>query len=126
MKFIKDSIRELKHVVWPTRQESIKFFIVVNSILIVFGLYLFFFGSIFTNGLYALKNFVNPEIQNNNTTSNNNPVIEIWTGEAEIVSSENTEKISSWNTENSTWNVENNSWVVETGTQTISTWNVAN
>ncbi|MDF1682976.1 MAG: preprotein translocase subunit SecE [Patescibacteria group bacterium] len=36
LQFFKDSFRELKHVVWPTKEETIKYFIVVVSILIIF------------------------------------------------------------------------------------------
>jgi len=34
--FIKDSFRELRHVVWPTKQETKNFFIVVITLLILF------------------------------------------------------------------------------------------
>jgi preprotein translocase SecE subunit len=34
--FIKGSIRELKHVVWPTKIETKKYFVVVLTILVVF------------------------------------------------------------------------------------------
>lgn len=70
MKFIKDSVRELKHVVWPTRKETNKYFLIVTIILVLFGLYLFFFATLFGNGLNFLKNFVNPSVTNQtqNTT----------------------------------------------------------
>lgn len=62
MKFIKDSVRELKHVVWPTRLETKKFFVIVLTVLILFWFYLFVFSTIFSEGLLAIKNFVNPSV----------------------------------------------------------------
>lgn len=58
MNFIKDSIRELKHVVWPTSAETKKYFIIVLTILIIFGVYLFFASTAFSELLIALKNLV--------------------------------------------------------------------
>ena len=57
--FIKDSIRELKHVVWPTREETRNYFLIVVATLILFGLYLFVVSTIFTEGLFGLKKLVN-------------------------------------------------------------------
>jgi len=34
--FIKDSVRELKHVVWPTRAETKAYFVTVLVVLILF------------------------------------------------------------------------------------------
>jgi len=48
IKYIKDSIRELKHVVWPTRKETNNYFLPVVLVLIAFGLYLFIASTIFT------------------------------------------------------------------------------
>lgn len=47
IKFIKDSFRELKHVVWPTRDDTKKYFLIVLSFIVVFGLYLFVFSNLF-------------------------------------------------------------------------------
>jgi preprotein translocase SecE subunit len=55
MKFIKDSIRELKHVVWPTREETKKYFIIISTFIVLFGLYLFIFNSIFSEFIILLK-----------------------------------------------------------------------
>jgi preprotein translocase SecE subunit len=46
--FVKDSIRELKHVVWPTREETKSYFMMVLVTLILFGLYLFIANTIFS------------------------------------------------------------------------------
>lgn len=55
LSFFKNSFRELKHVVWPTREETSKFFIVVVSILVIFGIYLFIASTIFSEALEYLK-----------------------------------------------------------------------
>lgn len=56
--FIKDSVRELKHVVWPTRKETTHFFIVVVIILVLFGLYLALADTIFREPLFKLRDLI--------------------------------------------------------------------
>lgn len=56
--FFKDSYRELKHVVWPTRQETKKYFIVVVSILVIFWIYLSIASSIFSEILLKLRELI--------------------------------------------------------------------
>jgi len=46
--FIKDSFRELQHVVWPTREETKSYFMMVLVTLILFGLYLFIANTVFS------------------------------------------------------------------------------
>ena len=58
LQFFKDSVRELKHVVWPTHAETKQFFIVVVTILVLFGLYLFVASTAFSEAMLALKNLV--------------------------------------------------------------------
>lgn len=58
VQFLKDSIRELKHVVWPTKQETTKYFFIVITILFFFGIYLFIASTLFSEGLLYLKNMV--------------------------------------------------------------------
>ena len=58
MNFIKASIRELRHVVWPTKEDTTKYFLIVVITLLLFGIYLFIFSTIFSEGLLYLKNFV--------------------------------------------------------------------
>lgn len=57
--FVKESIREIRHVVWPTKKERNKYLVIVLSVLILFGLYLFLASTIFSEGLFALKNLIN-------------------------------------------------------------------
>lgn len=56
--FFKDSIRELKHVVWPTADETKKYFLIVVTVLVLFGIYLFIASTIFSEWLLFLKNLV--------------------------------------------------------------------
>ena len=57
--FFKDSVRELKHVVWPTRAETNKHFIVVVVMLVLFWIYLFLASILFTESLFWLKWILN-------------------------------------------------------------------
>jgi preprotein translocase SecE subunit len=59
MKFFKNSIRELKHVVWPTPTETKKYFIMVIVTLILFTIYLTIVNFVFTEWLFGLKNLIN-------------------------------------------------------------------
>ncbi len=60
LKFIKDSIREFKHVVWPTSTETKNYFYIVLTILVLFGFYLFVASNVFTKVLLGVKGLVNP------------------------------------------------------------------
>ncbi|MCH2188975.1 preprotein translocase subunit SecE [Candidatus Gracilibacteria bacterium] len=53
--FFKGAVRELKHVVWPTRKETQKYFLSVLVILILFGVYLFVANTAFSELLFFLK-----------------------------------------------------------------------
>ncbi len=56
MQYIKDSLRELRHVVWPTKTETKIFFIQVFWTLTIFTLFLFMLSVIFWNLIDLLKN----------------------------------------------------------------------
>ena len=56
LRFIKDSVRELRHVVWPTRKETQKYFWLVLALIVVFWVYLFIFSQSFSSLLFWLKN----------------------------------------------------------------------
>ena len=58
LQFFKDSVRELKHVVWPTREETKKYFVIVVTILVLFGTYLFIASTAFSEAILYLKNIV--------------------------------------------------------------------
>jgi len=59
IKFIKDSFREIRHVVWPTKDETKKYFLIVVWLLIVFWLYIFIASTLFTNVIFYLKDLIN-------------------------------------------------------------------
>lgn len=56
--FVKDSFREIKHVVWPTAADTRKYFFIVVGVLVAFGLYVFAASTVFTNVIFALKDLV--------------------------------------------------------------------
>jgi preprotein translocase SecE subunit len=58
LKFLKASIREFKHVVWPTHNETKKYFLIVFVLLSLFGLYLFIANTVFSEILYGVKDIV--------------------------------------------------------------------
>ena len=58
IQFFKDSFRELKHVVWPTKEETANFFYVVMIILVLFWLYLFIASTAFSEAMLYLKQFI--------------------------------------------------------------------
>lgn len=55
IQFIKGALREFRHVVWPTRKETQKFFSLVLAILIAFWIYLFIASNIFSEIIFGLK-----------------------------------------------------------------------
>ena len=65
LQFVKDSIRELKHVVWPTHAETKKYLTIVLTVLVLFGAYLFVASTVFSEILYGLKDAVNPSVVEN-------------------------------------------------------------
>ncbi len=58
LQFFKDSVRELKHVVWPTREETKNYFTIVLIVLVLFWIYLFAASTLFSEVLLYLKNLV--------------------------------------------------------------------
>lgn len=55
IKFIKESVREFKHVVWPTREETKKYFIIVITFIVLFGLYIMMANGLFSYIVEFLK-----------------------------------------------------------------------
>lgn len=53
--FIKDSMAELEHVVWPTHIETKKFFQAVVGIIAAMALFTYLLTVIFSNGLFGLR-----------------------------------------------------------------------
>ena len=74
LSFIKDSIRELRHVVWPTRKETQKFFWFVLFLIIIFTIYLFLFSHLFSHILFSLEKVFSPS----SSTQVGTPDFDIW------------------------------------------------
>lgn len=58
IQFIKDSFREIQHVVWPSKDDARKYFFIVVWVLVSFGLYIFAASTLFTNAIFALKDLI--------------------------------------------------------------------
>lgn len=83
IKYIKDSIRELKHVVWPTREETNDYFLTVVLVLLAFGIYLFIASTLFTKWLFGLKDIVDSS-KTVQTTNNVIPKTKVITDEVKL------------------------------------------
>ncbi|MDD2486933.1 MAG: preprotein translocase subunit SecE [Candidatus Gracilibacteria bacterium] len=59
-KFFTESIKEFEHVVWPTKNETRKYFSIVVGLIISLTLFIFVIGSAFSAGLFYAKNIINP------------------------------------------------------------------
>lgn len=56
--FIKDSLAELEHVVWPTHIETKKFFQAVVGIIAAMTVFTYILTLIFSNGLFSLRGWI--------------------------------------------------------------------
>ncbi|MDD2516102.1 MAG: preprotein translocase subunit SecE [Candidatus Gracilibacteria bacterium] len=110
LKFFKESLQELEHVVRPTQKETKKYFYMVTYVIIALGLFLFLVSSFFSFSLYAIKDAVKPS-GGNTTNVNNNTTplkdINLGTGKTSNSTGTNKEVIPSIN---------NNPIKIETGT----------
>ncbi len=85
IQFLKDAIREFKHVVWPTRKETQKFFSLVLAILIFFGIYLFIASNVFSEIIFGLKNILGSETVSTNSSSMTQDEIDaLFSNEAQV------------------------------------------
>lgn len=55
MSFIKDSMKEFDHIVWPTASETKKYFVTVVSMIVVLTILLFLVGTALSSALFSLK-----------------------------------------------------------------------
>ncbi len=62
MSFLKESIKEFDHVVWPTSAETSRYFSVVLSVIAVFAVFLFLVGTAFSTSLFAVRDAVLPPV----------------------------------------------------------------
>lgn len=60
LRFLRESIKEFDHVVWPTRRETVRYFTVVVSTIVAFSIFLFVVGTAFSTSLFSLREMVNP------------------------------------------------------------------
>jgi len=58
IKFFSESLRELRHVVWPTYTETRKYFLIVLTVLVLFGIYLFVASTFFSEIIFSIKDIV--------------------------------------------------------------------
>lgn len=60
MSFIKESMKEFDHIVWPTPAETKKYFVTVVSMITLLTVFLFVIGTAFSVGLFAVKKQIVP------------------------------------------------------------------
>lgn len=58
--FFSEAAKELEHVSWPTNAETKKYFTVVVSMIIVLTIVFFILSTLFSAGLWSLRDAVNP------------------------------------------------------------------
>ncbi len=117
IQFIKDSLREMKHVVWPTRKETTQHFYLVVVLLIAFGGYLFLFSTIFSNTMFALKDMFGKTVSpwvNTNSSLSDEEIDALFSQEATI---DTQEKNLSWSGETSAKTSENSNSETSSGSQ---------
>lgn len=56
--FIKDSLSELEHVVWPTHIETKKLFQAVVGIIVAMTIFTYVLTLIFSNSLFSLRGWI--------------------------------------------------------------------
>ena len=134
--FLKNSIRELKHVVWPSKDETQKYFIVVLTVLIVFWLYLFIASTVFSETLFFFKGLISsnwvetnvPKIDMDSLIINTGSLSNTWISESTWNIIESTWSIieSTWDLNVSTWVIIESTWALNVSTWTIieSTWTI--
>ncbi|MDD5377032.1 MAG: preprotein translocase subunit SecE [Candidatus Gracilibacteria bacterium] len=69
MSFIKESMKEFDHIVWPTPEETKKYFVTVVSMITILTVFLFIVGTIFSTGLFTAKEKLAPSTSSNPTTT---------------------------------------------------------
>jgi preprotein translocase SecE subunit len=85
IQFLKDAIREFKHVVWPTRKETQKFFSLVIALLVFFGVYLFLASNVFSEIIFELKRVLGPDTVSTSSSSMSQEDIDaLFSQEAQI------------------------------------------
>ena len=70
--FLKESIKEFEHVVWPTQKETKQYFMIVTWIIVWLTIFLFIVSSILSAGLFFAKDNINPATLPQTTQQNSN------------------------------------------------------
>jgi preprotein translocase SecE subunit len=60
--FIKEALKEIEHVVWPTRVETRKYFTIVTSMIVVAATVLFVFGTGVSTAMFAIRKITPHEV----------------------------------------------------------------
>lgn len=89
-KFLKGSIREFKHIVWPTYNETKKYFLIVIVLLSMFGIYLFIANTVISEVLYGIKDVVSVSNEPNISIGD----IEVMSGETKIVETNEVKEVT--------------------------------
>ena len=58
--FLKESIKEFEHVVWPTQKETKQYFLIVTGVIVWLTIFLFIVSSLLSKGLFFAKDSINP------------------------------------------------------------------
>lgn len=58
IKYFKNSVRELKHVVWPNRRDTNKYFVSALMFIVIFSTYLFISGYTFSSLVKLLDQYI--------------------------------------------------------------------
>ena len=95
LQFLKDSVREFKHVVWPTRKETQKYFSLVLTLLTFFAIYLFLVSNIFSEIVFALKSAFWIESSSVSTTLSDEEIDALFSDEASITDEVSNEEVLS-------------------------------
>ncbi len=72
--FVKESMKEFDHIVWPTSEETKKYFVTVVSMITVLTVFLFIVGTLFSVGLFTAKKQLVPVSSVTPATTSSNPV----------------------------------------------------
>lgn len=67
-------MKEFDHIVWPTSEETKKYFITVVSMITILTVFLFIVGTAFSVGLFAVKKQLAPATSGITTTSTQAPI----------------------------------------------------
>lgn len=62
LRFLRESVKEFDHVVWPTRRETVRYFTIVLGTITVFTVFLFIVGSFFSTSLFSLHEIIHPTV----------------------------------------------------------------